>query len=198
MRKRKIRSLANLEKGTVLKLEQLDPSQHFTQPPAHYTEASLVKALEEQGIGRPSTYAPTITTIIARRYVVKESKNLYVTELGDVVNRIMKNSFPSIVDPNFTANMESLLDKVADGTVAWKTVVSNFYPDLDEAVKTAEKELESVKIADEVSDVVCDLCGRQMVIKYGPHGKFLACPGFPECKNTKPYLENRYPMSEVR
>lgn len=181
--------LGNLEKGTVLKLEQLDPSQHFTQPPAHYTEASLVKALEEQGIGRPSTYAPTITTIIARRYVVKESKNLYVTELGDVVNRIMKNSFPSIVDPNFTANMESLLDKVADGTVAWKTVVSNFYPDLDEAVKTAEKELESVKIADEVSDVVCDLCGRQMVIKYGPHGKFLACPGFPECKNTKPYLE---------
>ena len=181
--------LGNLEKGAILKLEQLDPSQHFTQPPAHYTEASLVKALEEQGIGRPSTYAPTITTIIARRYVVKENKNLYVTELGDVVNRIMKNSFPSIVDPNFTANMESLLDKVADGTVAWKTVVSNFYPDLDEAVKTAEKELESVKIADEVSDVVCDLCGRQMVIKYGPHGKFLACPGFPECKNTKPYLE---------
>lgn len=170
-------------------METLNPSQHFTQPPAHYTEASLVKALEEQGIGRPSTYAPTITTIIARRYVVKEAKNLYVTELGEVVNRIMKNSFPSIVDPNFTANMESLLDKVADGTVAWKTVVSNFYPDLDEAVQTAEKELESVKIADEVSDVVCDQCGRQMVIKYGPHGKFLACPGFPECKNTKPYLE---------
>lgn len=181
--------LGNLEKGTPLKLDKLDPSQHFTQPPAHYTEASLVKALEEQGIGRPSTYAPTITTIIARRYVVKESKNLYVTELGEVVNRIMKNSFPSIVDPNFTANMESLLDKVADGTVAWKTVVSNFYPDLDEAVKTAEVELESVKIADEVSDEVCDLCGRQMVIKYGPHGKFLACPGFPDCKNTKPYLE---------
>ena len=181
--------LGNLEKGTKLKLDHLDPSQHFTQPPAHYTEASLVKALEEQGIGRPSTYAPTITTIIARRYVVKESKNLYVTELGDVVNRIMKNSFPSIVDPNFIANMESLLDKVADGTVAWKTVVSNFYPDLDEAVQIAEQELESVKIADEVSDEVCDLCGRQMVIKYGPHGKFLACPGFPDCKNTKPYFE---------
>ena len=158
--------LGNLEKGITLKLEELKPSQHFTQPPAHYTEASLVKALEEQGIGRPSTYAPTITTIIARRYVVKESKNLYVTELGDVVNRIMKRSFPSIVDLNFTANMESLLDKVADGTVAWKTVVSNFYPDLDEAVKIAEQELESVKIADEVSDEVCDLCGRQMVIKY--------------------------------
>lgn len=181
--------LGNLEKGIALKLDKLEPSQHFTQPPAHYTEASLVKALEEQGIGRPSTYAPTITTIIARRYVVKESKNLYVTELGEVVNRIMKHSFPSIVDLNFTANMESLLDKVADGTVPWKTVVSNFYPDLDEAVKTAASELESVKIADEVSDEVCDICGRQMVIKYGPHGKFLACPGFPDCKNTKPYLE---------
>lgn len=182
-------ALGNMEKGTVLSLEELLPSQHFTQPPAHYTEASLVKALEEQGIGRPSTYAPTITTIIARRYVVKENKNLYVTEIGDVVNRIMKQSFPSIVDIRFTANMESLLDRVADGSVTWKTVVSNFYPDLNEAVKTAEKELETVKIADEVSDEVCEMCGRQMVIKYGPHGKFLACPGFPECKNTKPYLE---------
>ena len=182
-------ALGNMEKGAALKLEKLVPSQHFTQPPAHYTEASLVKALEEQGIGRPSTYAPTITTIIARRYVVKENKNLYVTEIGDVVNRIMKHSFPSIVDIGFTANMELLLDKIADGTVSWKTVVSNFYPDLEEAVQTAEKELESVKIADEVSDEVCELCGRQMVIKYGPHGKFLACPGFPECKNTKPYLE---------
>ena len=175
-------ALGNMEKGSVLKLEKLEPSQHFTQPPAHYTEASLVKALEEQGIGRPSTYAPTITTIIARRYVVKENKNLYVTEIGEVVNRIMKHSFPSIVDIGFTANMELLLDKVADGTVSWKTVVSNFYPDLEEAVQTAEKELESVKIEDEVSDEVCELCGRQMVIKYGPHGKFLACPGFPECK----------------
>ena len=182
-------ALGNMEKGSVLKLEKLEPSQHFTQPPAHYTEASLVKALEEQGIGRPSTYAPTITTIIARRYVVKENKNLYVTEIGEVVNRIMKHSFPSIVDIGFTANMELLLDKVADGTVSWKTVVSNFYPDLEEAVQTAEKELESVKIEDEVSDEDCELCGRQMVIKYGPHGKFLACPGFPECKNTKPYLE---------
>ena len=182
-------ALGNMEKGTNLKLEELLPSQHFTQPPAHYTEASLVKALEEQGIGRPSTYAPTITTIIARRYVVKESKNLYVTEIGEVVNRIMKQMFPSIVDISFTANMESLLDKVADGSVQWKTVVSNFYPDLDEAVTVAEKELETVTIADEVSDEVCELCGRQMVIKYGPHGKFLACPGFPDCKNTKPYLE---------
>lgn len=181
--------LTKLEKGDVLELEKLEESQHFTQPPAHYTEASLVKVLEEQGIGRPSTYAPTITTIIARRYVAKENKNLYVTELGDVVNRMMKQSFPSIVDTSFTANLEYLLDKVGDGTVSWKTVVRNFYPDLDEAVKQAEAELESVKIADEVTDEICELCGRNMVVKYGPHGKFLACPGFPDCKNTKPYLE---------
>ena len=178
-----------LEQGDVLELSQLIPSQHFTQPPAHFTEASLVKALEEQGIGRPSTYAPTITTILARRYITKENKNLYVTELGEAVNGIMKQCFPSIVDTRFTANMEMLLDKVGDGSVKWKTVVENFYPDLDEAVKTAQTTLESIKIADEVSDVICDVCGRNMVIKYGPHGKFLACPGFPDCKNTKPYLE---------
>ncbi len=173
----------------MLPLSELKPSQHFTQPPAHYTEASLVKAMEEQGIGRPSTYAPTITTILARRYVTKENKNLYMTELGEAVNGIMKKCFPSIVDLSFTANMELLLDKVADGTVKWKTIIENFYPNLDEAVATAEKTLESVKIADEVSGVICDVCGRNMVVKYGPHGKFLACPGFPDCKNTKPYLE---------
>ena len=177
------------EEGSVLTLEKLDSSQHFTQPPAHFTEASLVKAMEEQGIGRPSTYAPTITTIIARRYVAKENKNLYVTELGEVVNSMMKQSFPSIVDITFTANLEYLLDKVGDGSVPWKTVVRNFYPDLKEAVDKAEVELESVTIADEVTEEICELCGRNMVIKYGPHGKFLACPGFPECKNTKPYLE---------
>ena len=181
--------LGRLEKGSVLTLEKLDSSQHFTQPPAHFTEASLVKAMEEQGIGRPSTYAPTITTIIARRYVAKENKNLYVTELGEVVNSMMKQSFPSIVDITFTANLEYLLDKVGDGSVPWKTVVRNFYPDLKEAVDKAEVELESVTIADEVTEEICELCGRNMVIKYGPHGKFLACPGFPECKNTKPYLE---------
>ena len=181
--------VGRLEKGMKLELAELEPSQHFTQPPAHYTEASLVKALEEQGIGRPSTYAPTITTILARRYVVKENKNLYVTELGEVVNRMMKQCFPSIVDTTFTANLEYLLDKVGDGSVDWKTVIENFYPDLEEAVQKAQKELESVTIADEVTDEVCELCGRNMVIKYGPHGKFLACPGFPECKNTKPYLE---------
>lgn len=178
-----------LEKGSRLLLEALEPKQHFTQPPAHYTEASLVRALEELGIGRPSTYAPTITTILARRYVVKENKNLYVTELGEVVNHMMKEAFPSIVDVNFTANLEALLDGVEEGTVKWKTIVSNFYPDLDEAVKQAEKDLAQVTIADELSDETCELCGRQMVIKYGPHGRFLACPGFPECRNTKPYYE---------
>lgn len=178
-----------LSKNTELVLDCLEPKQHFTQPPAHYTEASLVRALEELGIGRPSTYAPTITTIMARRYVVKEDKNLYVSELGEVVNNMMKDAFPSIVDVNFTANLEALLDKVEEGVISWKTVVSNFYPDLDEAVKKAEKELEEVEIADEVSEEVCDVCGRNMVIKYGPHGKFLACPGFPECRNTKPYFE---------
>ena len=181
--------LGKITKDTQLSLSELEEKQHFTQPPAHYTEASLVKTLEELGIGRPSTYAPTITTLLNRRYVTKESKNLYMTELGEVVNNIMKEAFPSIVDVNFTANMESLLDMVEEGKVNWKTVVSNFYPDLDEAVQNAEKELEEVKIEDEVTDVVCEQCGRNMVVKYGPHGKFLACPGFPECRNTKPYLE---------
>ncbi len=181
--------LKGLDKDSVLKWEKFDTKQHFTQPPAHYTEASLVKTLEELGIGRPSTYAPTISTIIARRYVAKENRNLYLTEIGEVVNNIMKQSFPAIVDVNFTANMEGLLDKVAEGKVPWKTVIENFYPDLEEAVKIAEKEQESVKIEDEVTDVICEECGRNMVIKYGPHGRFLACPGFPECRNTKPYLE---------
>ena len=179
----------SLEKGMKLTLEELKPEQHFTQPPAHYTEASLVKALEEQGIGRPSTYAPTITTIISRRYVSKEQKNLYVTELGEVVNNIMKQAFPSIVDVRFTAMMVGLLDCVEAGTVQWKTVVRNFYPDLKKDVDAAEKELEKVDIQDEVTDEICDVCGRNMVIKYGPHGRFLACPGFPECRNTKPYYE---------
>ncbi len=178
-----------LSAESVLTFVSFDPKQHFTQPPAHYTEAAMVKELEELGIGRPSTYAATITTILARRYVVKENKNLYVTELGEVVNNMMKEAFPSIVDVNFTANMEALLDGVEEGSVKWKTVVENFYPDLDEAVKMAEQELSHITIADEVSDEVCEVCGRQMVIKYGPHGRFLACPGFPECRNTKPYFE---------
>ena len=181
--------VGGLSMDSVLTKESLDPKQHFTQPPAHYTEASLVKALEELGIGRPSTYAPTISIILGRRYVTKEAKNLYITEIGEVVNNMMKQSFSSIVDVNFTANMEGLLDMVEEGKVEWKEIIRNFYPDLDEAVKKAEKELETVKIEDEVTDVICEECGRNMVIKYGPHGKFLACPGFPECRNTKPYLE---------
>ena len=181
--------LKDIDKDTKLELLEFEPKQHFTQPPAHYTEASLVKTLEELGIGRPSTYSPTITTIIARRYITKENKNLYVTEIGTVVNSIMKESFPTIVDEHFTANMESLLDGVAEGNIHWKTVVANFYPDLESAVQKAEKELEKVTIEDEVTEEICENCGRNMVIKYGPYGKFLACPGFPECRNTKPYYE---------
>ena len=178
-----------IDEDSQLTLEGVEGVQHFTQPPAHFTEASLVKTLEELGIGRPSTYAPTISTIIARHYIAKEQKNLYVTELGRAVDDAMIKAFPQIVDVNFTANMESLLDGVADGDVKWKEIIKNFYPDLKESVDSAEKELENVKIEDEVTDVICDKCGRNMVIKYGPHGKFLGCPGFPECHNTKPYLE---------
>lgn len=181
--------ISKLTKESELSLVKLNQNQHFTQAPAHFTEAALVKALEEEGIGRPSTYAPTITTILARHYVTKENKNLYVTDLGEAVNNIMKEAFEVIVDSKFTANLESLLDMVEEGKVEWKTVVSNFYPDLEKAVQNAEKELEKVEIADEVTDVICEECGRNMVIKYGPHGKFLACPGFPECRNTKQYFE---------
>lgn len=181
--------LKSIDTSTKLVLKEFDHKQHFTQPPAHYTEATLVRTLEEQGIGRPSTYAPTISTIIARRYVVKEKKNLYMTELGEAVNTMMKKAFPSIVDVHFTATMEALLDMVEEGKVHWKSVVENFYPDLKEAVEAAEKELEQVTIEDEVTDVVCDQCGRNMVVKYGPYGKFLACPGFPDCRNTKPHFE---------
>lgn len=179
----------DLNKNTKLTLQELVYKQHYTQPPAHYTEAAVVRALEERGIGRPSTYAPTITTLLARRYIVKEDKNIYVTEIGEVVDKMMREAFPTIVDVNFTATMEALLDGVELGDVEWKTIIRNFYPDLDEAVKKAEKQLEEVEIKDELSEEFCDACGRQMVIKYGPHGRFLACPGFPECKSTKPYFE---------
>ena len=177
------------EEGMKLTLSSFDPKQHFTQPPAHFTEATLVHTLEEKGIGRPSTYAPTITTLLARHYVTKEQRNLYMTDLGGAVNNMMVEAFPTIVDVSFTANLETLLDTVGEGKLEWKDIVRNFYPDLEEAVQEAQKNLDKVTIADEVSDVVCDQCGRNMVIKYGPHGKFLACPGFPDCRNTKPYLE---------
>ena len=191
--------LKSLDKDTKLSLVEYDPKQHFTQPPAHYTEASLVKTLEELGIGRPSTYSPTITTIIARRYITKENKNLYVTEIGEVVNSIMKESFPTIVDEHFTANMESLLDSVAEGTVPWKTVVANFYPDLEKAVQAAEEELEKITIEDEVTDEICEVCGRtkpyyekigvacpkcgkDVVIKMTKKGRrYYGCIDYPEC-----------------
>ncbi|MCR5055279.1 MAG: type I DNA topoisomerase [Lachnospiraceae bacterium] len=179
----------DLTEESVLTLKELSEKQHFTQPPAHFTEASLVSTLEELGIGRPSTYSPTITTLQKRRYILKEGKSIFVTELGEAVNDIMTESFPSIVNEQFTANMESLLDGIEEGNVDWKSVVKNFYPDLEESVRQAEKDLEKVEIRDEETDIICENCGRNMVIKYGPHGKFLACPGFPECRNTKPYLE---------
>ena len=182
-------SLNHLSEGDVLKFESGEGTQHFTQPPAHFTEASLIKALEELGIGRPSTYAPTVSTLTLRHYLLKEEKSLYVTELGEAVNNIMVHNFSTIVDVNFTANMEALLDKVEEGTIKWKTIVKNFYPDLKAAVDEASKNLENVVIADEVSDVLCEDCGVNMVIKYGPHGKFLACPNFPNCRNTKVLLE---------
>lgn len=181
--------MKGLDKDTKLTFESFEDKQHFTQPPAHYTEATLVRDLEALGIGRPSTYAPTIGTIQGRRYVAKENKNIFVTELGEVVNKLMKENFPEIVDVHFTAGMEKELDSVAEGKMKWKEIIEKFYPDLDKAVQKAEKELEKVTIADEETDVVCENCGRNMVIKYGPHGKFLACPGFPECRNTKPYYE---------
>ena len=180
---------SNLNVDSELTFESFDEDQHFTQPAPHYTEASLVHDLEALGIGRPSTYAPTISTIIARHYITKENKSLYITELGQAVNKMMNDAFPQIVDVNFTSNMESLLDGIADGEVKWKTVIRNFYPDLDKAVADAEKEMEKIQVQDEVTDEICEVCGRNLVIKYGPHGKFLACPGFPECKNTKPYYE---------
>lgn len=181
--------IEKLMEGEELNLSSLNAEQHFTQPPAHYTEASLVHALEELGIGRPSTYAPTITTLLARHYVTKEKRNLYITELGTAVDDILRKSFPEIDNVQFTAYMESMLDSVAEGKTDWKTILRNFYPDLDTEVKNAENNLSKVRLADEVTDVVCDKCGRHMVVKYGPHGKFLACPGFPECRNTKPYYE---------
>lgn len=182
-------SAHGLHEDTKLGFSSFEEKQHFTQPAPHFTEASLVHTLEELGIGRPSTYSPIISTLLKRRYITKEAKNIFVTELGEVVNGIMKESFPSIVDEHFTANMEGLLDEVEEGTVNWKSVISNFYPDLEETVEIAESQLQKVKIEDEVTDVVCEECGRNMVVKYGPHGKFLACPGFPDCRNTKPYLE---------
>ena len=181
--------LPSLSAGAKLIREKLDTSQHFTQPPARYTEASLIKTLEEKGIGRPSTYAPTITTITARGYVSREKKMFVPTELGKVVTEIMSQHFADIVDVAFTANMEKELDSIEEGSVDWVKILRDFYGPFSEEIKKAEKEVEKIKVADEVSDVICEKCGRNMVYKMGRFGKFLACPGFPECRNAKPIVK---------
>ena len=181
--------IPQLTEGEHIKVVQIQPEQHFTQPPARFTDASLIKTLEEIGVGRPSTYAPTLTTIQARHYVTKEAKVLYPTELGEVVNDIMKTYFTDIVDIDFTANMEKRLDEVEMGHEEWKQIIRDFYPGFHEAVENAIEKLAKVEIKDEVTDVICEKCGRNMVIKYGRYGKFLACPGFPECQNAKPFFE---------
>lgn len=182
-------STGSLTKGCSMKLEQAAGQQHFTQPPAHFTEASLVKALEENGVGRPSTYAPIIGTILARGYIAKEKKMLYVTELGTIVNQMISGYFDRIVDIHFTAQLEEELDHVEEGTCQWKQVIRDFYKEFEPSVEKAMKELEKVKLEDEVTDVICEKCGRHMVLKMGKYGKFYACPGFPECHNAKPYYE---------
>ena len=171
------------------KKEKLESKQSFTEPPPRYTEASLVKTLEEKGIGRPSTYSPTITTILARRYIEKIQKQLHPTELGKIVNKLLVENFPDVLNVKFTAEMEEEFDKIAEGKEEWKKVIQEFYGPFKTTVEKVEKELEHVKLEYEVSDVPCEKCGRMMVIKYGKYGKFLACPGYPECKNAKPLIE---------
>lgn len=181
----KTSKLPRLEEGQKLKLKEIEPQQHFTQPPPRYTEASLVKAMEEDGIGRPSTYAPTIATISARGYVARDGKAIYPTELGFIVTDLMIENFKDIVDIEFTAHMEDEIEEVADGDVEWKDVIRSFYGPFKKSLDEAEEKIGNIEIKDEVSDVVCDKCGRLMVYKQGRFGKFLACPGFPECRNTK-------------
>lgn len=183
------KNILSISEKDKITLVNIYDEKHYTEPPAHFNEASLIKTLENLGIGRPSTYAPTVATLKLRRYITVEKKNLFVTELGKVVNFIMKDCFKEIVDVEFTAKMEKALDDVADGDLEWKQILRKFYPHLSELVDNAESKLEKVTIADEVTDEICEKCGRNMVIKYGPHGKFLACPGFPECSNTRPYYE---------
>jgi len=182
-------TLPQLKEGDAVEVGEVESSQHFTQPPARYTEASLVKVLEEKGIGRPSTYAPTITTIITRGYVSREKKRLYPTELGRMVTDMMEQYFSKIVDTEFTAELEDELDDVEEGKIDWRDILRNFYPPFEETLKIAEEQVEKVHIADEPSDIPCDLCGAMMVYKMGRFGKFLACPNFPECRNTKPIIK---------
>jgi len=185
----KFEKIPNLVENQELKKEKIETKQSFTEPPPRYTEASLVKTLEEKGIGRPSTYSPTITTILARRYIEKSQKQLYPTELGKVVNHLLVENFPDVINEEFTAEMEEKFDKIAEGNEKWKEVIKEFYTPFEIVVERVEKELEHVKLEYEVSDVPCDKCGRMMVIKYGKYGKFLACPGYPECQNAKPLIE---------
>ena len=186
----KTSKLPSFNVGDELELDNFDKEQHFTQAPPHFTESSLVKLLEENGIGRPSTYAPTINTLLKRRYVTKEKKNLFITELGNAVNNIMTKAFDDIVDEKFTVNMEKQLDEVESGNVEWKQVLRDFYPKLKAELEDAEKNLEKVSIKEEVTDEKCDNCGTNLVVKYGPYGKFLACPNFPNCRFTKSYFEH--------
>lgn len=181
--------LPELKEGEILKLKELEPKQHFTQPPPRYTDATLVKLLEEKGIGRPSTYAPIIDTILKRGYVVREDKKFYPTELGFIVVDMLKEYFPDIMDVEFTAEMEDRLDSIEEGRTDWVQLLKGFYKSFDDAVKKAENELSKVEVKEEVTDEVCEKCGRNMVVKMGRYGKFLACPAFPECRNTKPFLE---------
>lgn len=181
--------LPELKEKQKLKLNKIDPKQSFTEPPPRYTEASLVKALEEKGIGRPSTYSPTITTILERRYIEKEQKQLVPTELGRIVNKLLIENFTDVINVEFTADIENEFDEIAEGNEPWKKMIREFYGPFQKEVEKVEKELEHVELVDEVSDVPCDKCGRMMVYKYGRYGKFLACPGYPECKNAKPIIE---------
>ena len=181
-------SIPTLEVNQEVKKKKLNAKQSFTEPPARYTEASLVKELEAKGIGRPSTYSPTITTILERRYIEKEKKQLVPTELGEVVNKLLTENFGDIVDVEFTAKVENEFDEVASGKEEWKQILRDFYPPFENELEKVDKELEHVKLEDEVSDVQCDKCGRMMVVKMGRFGKFLACPGYPECKNVKPFV----------
>ncbi len=181
-------SIPKLEPNEVVKEKKITPKQSFTEPPARYTEASLVKELEAKGIGRPSTYSPTITTILERRYIEKEKKQLVPTELGEVVNKLLTENFKEIINVEFTAGIESKFDEVASGKEEWKQIIRDFYPSFAEELERVDKELEHVKLQEEVTDVICDKCGRNMVVKMGRFGKFLACPGYPECKNVKPFV----------
>ena len=182
-------TLPDLKENQEVKLKKINPKQSFTEPPARYTEASLVKALEEKGIGRPSTYSPTITTILERRYIEKNQKQLVPTELGKIVNKLLTENFTDVVNVEFTAKIENEFDEIAEGHEQWKKMIREFYGPFEKEIEKVEKELEHVELVDEVSDVKCEKCGRMMVYKYGRYGKFLACPGYPECKNAKPIVE---------